>query len=454
MSGQKNNSQNKIRPVDVHEAKAVNRNFTELSESFLQSPPSFVLRGPIYLVLIILVAAVVYASITQVSIKITGYLTVKGEDYVVQSPVNGTVNLIYQSANNSVKINENLLAIYSQTAFSKEANLSQISQKETELKSRYRAHLLFQAQLDSLSAEFARRNPAFDPQLPKNKPEFMISSGSITFSAADSFMLYGGGEMGLKYSNLRQNILLLAQGYDRTKKAAAQFAVTRRENEQLLQKSFISRQEYLNSEQAHSNAKSELETIARNLRASLLSAYQENYQIIESLNENLSQLERETRTFKQMLAGIEISGNSLILKNRYPGVVTDVYVKTSQMISEGMPLLRIIRDDFPLVGVFYLPVSQIGQVKVGQKVAIRYDAFPFQVFGVQEGEIVSISDDVRAVEGFGYSYEVTIALKTNPEIKLKPGMGGLAEIISGKKRIIEIALAPMAKIFAYLTGDN
>lgn len=445
---------NKIVPVDTFEAKLKNQKFTDLSEVFLQSPPSFILRGPIYLVLFILISAIIYAFITTVSIKVNGYLTVKGEEYIVQSPVNGTVNLVYQTDNNSVAVNENLLAIYSLTAFSKETSLAQSAGKKSDLQNKYRWLLMFQNKIDRLTADYARKNRIFDLALPKHPAQTGLNTPNLTLNAADSLELSGGGEFGLKYLNLKQSMVQLWQEYNRTAKSATDQELTYRENIRLMEQHFISRQELLNSEQTFNQTKGGMEAVVRNFKAVILTTYQEIYQGIESINAELKQLEREEEALKLLLSGIEISGNSLILKNRYPGVIAEIYIKTSQMVSEGMPLMRVIRDDYPLVGLINLPVSQIGQVAVGQQVAIRYDAFPFQIFGVQQGEIVSISDDVKAVEGYGYAYEVTVAFKNNPKIKLKPGMGGIAEIITGEKRILEIALAPVTKILSYLHGED
>ncbi|MFP4681963.1 MAG: HlyD family secretion protein [Chitinispirillaceae bacterium] len=441
---------NRLHTVDAHEAKLKNQKFTDQSETFLKSPPSFILRGPIYLVLVILIAAVIYSTVTQVSVKVTSYMTVRGEEYIIQSPVNGTVNLIYQNDNSTLKTNEKLLTIYSQSAFSKETNLAQISHKKTELHGKYRQLRSYLKKIDSLADSYARKNKAFDLKL----PEYAIDSAPLAFTSAEMPVTKGNGEFELKYSGLQQNIVLLQKEYDRAVRTAKELAITYRENARLLKRRYISRQEYLGSEQAYRQASSEKETITRNFKAALLAAYEENYQTIKSVIAELEHLEHEAEGVELMLAGIEISGNSLILKNRYPGVITDVYVKTSQMISEGMPLMRIIRNDYPLVGIVNLPVSQIGKVKTGQKVAIRYDAFPFQIFGIQKGEIVDISDDVKQVEGQGYAYEVAVALENNPKVNLKPGMGGMAEIITGKKRIIEVALAPASKIFAYLKGEE
>lgn len=443
-----------FKAVDANEVSLRKQQFTDLSETFLQTMPSFVLRGPIYVVLLILVAAVIYSSITSINVKVDGYLTVKGEEYVIQSPVSGTVSLIYQANHNTLQSNENLLAIYSQSAFSKSASLTQISQKKSELENEYHRLLLFQIRIDSLAALYARRNREFDLLLPSHESEYNLSIDTLLLHSDQLDDTYIGAEFDLKYSDLRQKLDLLWQEYDRTARASRKLAATYRENARLLEQRFISRQEFVNSERAYDAAKSSMETLARNIKAELLAVYQQNLQRIEIVRSNLFQLEQENETIKLMLAGIEISGNSIILKNRYPGVITDIFVSTSQMVSEGMSLVRIIRDDYPLIGVINLPVSRIGQVKTGQDVAIRYDAFPYQIFGVQKGRIISVSDDVKLVDGHGYAYEITIALDTGPKVNLKPGMGGMAEIVTGEKRIIEVAIAPVSKILDYFRGED
>jgi len=49
-------------------------------------------------------------------------------------------------------------------------------------------------------------------------------------------------------------------------------------------------------------------------------------------------------------------------------------------------------------------------------------------------------------------YEIKVALKTDPKIDLKAGNMGIAEINTGKKRVIELIFAPVTRFFDYLDG--
>ena len=53
-------------------------------------------------------------------------------------------------------------------------------------------------------------------------------------------------------------------------------------------------------------------------------------------------------------------------------------------------------DAEPLI-VLDAPARATGLIKVGQKVILKYDAFPFKTFGIQHGTVTSISaSSIRA----------------------------------------------------------
>lgn len=448
------NKKPKFRSTDSNEPKIHDQNFNDLSEVFLQTPPSFILRGPIYLIVLILLAAIIYSSITSVSIKVNGYLTVKGEEHIVQSPVNGLVNVIYQLDNSHVLISDKLITLYSQSTLYSESNLKLSEQKKEELIKKYKWLQLFKKKIDSLAVNYAKRNPVFKVDIPEFDQVYKDSDEYNKFDSSGPSEFSSIGNFGLKYLSLQQNIISLWNEYERTEKLTEQLYKTYQENVKLLEKSFISRQEYQNSEQNYIQANASMENFIRDFKVSILSTYDETYQGLEDVIVNLNTLDSEMESLKNMLSEIEIIGNSFLIRSKYAGIVSDVYVKTSQIVSEGMPLFRIIRDDYPLYGIIYISTANASQVEVGQTVSVKYDAFPFQIYGTQKGKIVSVSDDVKFVEGTGFVYSVTVALVTNDKIKLKPGEGGIAEINTGEKKIIEIMIAPMTKIFAYLRGEN
>jgi membrane fusion protein len=53
--------------------------------------------------------------------------------------------------------------------------------------------------------------------------------------------------------------------------------------------------------------------------------------------------------------------------------------------------MTIVPDQAELEANLYVPSSAAGFVKVGAQVLIRYEAYPYQKFGIQEARVTSIS---------------------------------------------------------------
>lgn len=112
--------------------------------------------------------------------------------------------------------------------------------------------------------------------------------------------------------------------------------------------------------------------------------------------------------------------------------------------------------------------KDIGFVKVGQRVAVKLEAFNFTDFGLIEGTVTNISRDAidqsqqpagtandangRPVQqGLVYAARISLPCVSNdPERsplcdRVQPGMAVQAEIKTGKRRIIQYLLSPISK---------
>lgn len=102
------------------------------------------------------------------------------------------------------------------------------------------------------------------------------------------------------------------------------------------------------------------------------------------------------------------------------GWLTRRYYDTGTNVAPGMPLAQIA--DYRRVKlVASLPETDISRVKVGFQARVTIDAWPEQEFS---GYIKSISP---AVDYLSRTVKVEISL-ANPELKLRPGMYGRAEV--------------------------
>jgi membrane fusion protein (multidrug efflux system) len=98
-------------------------------------------------------------------------------------------------------------------------------------------------------------------------------------------------------------------------------------------------------------------------------------------------------------------------------------VDLGQFINAGTPVVTLQALD-PIYVDFYLPQQSISQLRVGQQVTAKVDAFPRDLFG---GAIVAISPEVDAATR---NVQIRAALK-NPDHRLLPGMYATVDVASG-----------------------
>jgi len=116
------------------------------------------------------------------------------------------------------------------------------------------------------------------------------------------------------------------------------------------------------------------------------------------------------------------------------GIVLTKRAEQGEIINPGFPIVVLIDPDDLWLRV-YIPESEIGLVKIGQKGTITVDSFPNRRF---EGKVIEISSKAeftpRTVqtkkERVNLVFGVKISLD-NRERLLKPGMPADAEIIVG-----------------------
>lgn len=92
-----------------------------------------------------------------------------------------------------------------------------------------------------------------------------------------------------------------------------------------------------------------------------------------------------------------------------------------------------------------------GAVRRGQTVALKLEAFPFTRYGTVSGQITSISSDAVEDKKLGLIYVARISLsdlsvnKDGIRVPLQPGMNGTADILVGRRRLIDYLVSPVSQ---------
>jgi hemolysin D len=153
------------------------------------------------------------------------------------------------------------------------------------------------------------------------------------------------------------------------------------------------------------------------------------------------------------------------------GTVQQLNVTTiGAVVTPGQQLLSVVPDDGPIEVEAVLENRDVGFVAAGQAVEIKVDAFPFTRYGLIRGLIKSVDRDAESQQvGQGSQgseraadeianleasdrlrYKIHIALTNSLAVDgrtavLLPGMSVKAEVLTGRRRIIDFLLAPLAE---------
>ena len=133
------------------------------------------------------------------------------------------------------------------------------------------------------------------------------------------------------------------------------------------------------------------------LEARRISLESEKATIAADLANTLSQLRRSEASLGQEKAENQSRKTNIVLAPQ-SGMVTTITYQPGQAVTAGQTLAALLpqaeensKAKAELEVQLYVPSRQAGFVASGQEVLIRYQAFPYQKFGLQRGTVVDIS---------------------------------------------------------------
>ncbi|MGF1534996.1 MAG: HlyD family efflux transporter periplasmic adaptor subunit [Elainellaceae cyanobacterium] len=125
-----------------------------------------------------------------------------------------------------------------------------------------------------------------------------------------------------------------------------------------------------------------------------------------------------------------------------------------EMVKPGQTIAAIAPNDAPLVLSAALPSGEAGLITGGMAVNVKFDAFPYQDYGVVSGTVMSISPDTKMDDQLGAVYTVDVALEQDHiihedrPVSLQAGQTAKAEIVVRRQRILELLLDPIRQLQA------
>lgn len=179
----------------------------------------------------------------------------------------------------------------------------------------------------------------------------------------------------------------------------------------------------------------------------------ESQQRLQQAEVEASQLKAKIAETELLLKAARTKQQQMYLYAPVSGVVSSVSVRNvGEVTQPGQTLAEIIPEDAPLVLSALLPNREAGFVHPGMPVQMKFDAFPYQDFGLVTGKVVSIAPDVTVDPKLGPVYRVEISLdrnqitQGNQAVMLKAGQTADVEILTRQRRIADILLEPIKQL--------
>jgi membrane fusion protein len=113
------------------------------------------------------------------------------------------------------------------------------------------------------------------------------------------------------------------------------------------------------------------------------------------ISEKIQALRNELSTINQRIAEINVR-RGFVVRAPIAGRVSALQASVGKVAEPNQLQLEIVPPDSMLKAELFIPSRDVGFVRVGQEVSLRYDAFPYQNFGRYAGKIVDISQNILA----------------------------------------------------------
>lgn len=423
----------KNHPNDLHEFKPL---LIEIEDKPLNPLGRIIL----YLVLAIMIFGTAWLILAKVDVVVSanGKVIPSGEIKILKPLESGVVSKIFVKESDRVKKGDILIQI------DPTVTDASLSSKQDDL-------VVIDSDIVLLEALISESNLSKDELNKLNSSQLSLynSQRQILASTYESNKAkVNSAKLDIKANESEVNRLSLLLGKEEENKARLQRVLD-----------LIAKKEYEDVSKNVINLKEQKDIALYRLKEStkkLEEIIEENEKAIKTIKSSWIETslgkEKEKRELSAQINAILFSNKTQQIKSPVDGFVGKLLIHTEGgVVSPNDNLISIVPSDAPLIIKANVLNKDIGFLKLGQEVAIKIDTFSFQKYGLLHGNIIEISKDAIEDEKLGLIYEIKIKpksldIKVEGEIKqLEIGMSVIAEVKTGKRRVIELFIYPIIK---------
>lgn len=177
----------------------------------------------------------------------------------------------------------------------------------------------------------------------------------------------------------------------------------------------------------------------------------------------LAAIDREISGNAEALSQSEAKRSAVIVAPQ-AGIVTAAVAEVGQVVDAQRPLAAIVPAGARLQAELYAPSRSVGAVKPGDKVLLRYQAYPYERFGQQPGVVDAVARTALPADQLGDAaraqresageplYRIIVSFDATPTSPLgqpwvlRSGMQVEADLLQQRRRLYQWAFDPVQSL--------
>jgi HlyD family secretion protein len=178
----------------------------------------------------------------------------------------------------------------------------------------------------------------------------------------------------------------------------------------------------------------------------------------KDLDSQIADIQGEINQTKEQIKSLRFQLQQREIRSPIDGVLFQLPIeKPGAVVQPGQLVAQIAPQNVPLVLRANMPSQESGFLEVGMPVHIKFDAYPYQDYGIVEGQVTWISPNSKMTQtpqGAIQTFELEVTLgqfhiqNKDKRIALTPGQTATAEVIVRQRRVIDFLLDPFKKLGA------
>ena len=413
-----------------------------------EQPPSLIIRSTIYFMVMILVAAIIWAWATKVSEVTTamGEVVPAGLIHDIQHLEGGIVNNITLRNGDHVKTGELLLR------FSPPASQSEYAQAQVR-KAAYRMESeRLQAIIDRRIPEFSSFGEQFPNIARKQQTIYLaqINSHETELKVVDAQIWQRKTELVRQQHQVQsidKELELLKEQVDiRSVLAADQI---------------VARTELISTQTRQAETQSERRSLYDSVivsQSALDEATQRRLELVARFNKEIEleagEVAAQLAEVEQVLISLQDKVARLEVYSPVNGIVQGLSItRINAVVEPGQVIMQIVPVDDDLIVEARILPNEIGHIHPGQLADVKVDSYDSARFGSVKGTIRQISASTYLDEKRNPFYRAEIELESTwvgsqPSLmRIIPGMTVKVDIKTGSKTVLDYLLKPISRGF-------